>query len=478
MNTNSRWLKILARLLRTACFFLSARNKVGLTTLHLLIALSLILPQLVATGQVVKAAGLFNPLAEANDPTPTPTPTEIIGSDDLTPTPSQTPTSIPETPINTPTVMPSATLTGTATATATALPSSPTPTETPLPTLPSPTLTPGTPLSFTLVTTPTALIPGFPFMLNLVGQDLGGISAEDELLMTVRVPEGVTPVTLEGVSFDAGSQTLTLAKPFEISHLVWQLAPEVHGPYLFEVVLYRGNEAHPVSVTVPEYGVFEIPQTGGKAEGLNGRVSVSVPEGAVSEGITLRIQPVPTGKLPYSLSGHPFRLTASGQTSGREITQFSQPLEIKIPYNEDTIHGDEFGLALFYYDEKIHSWGLLSSRVDKEANVLTSWTTHFSDFDVDVNSWEAATLPTLDSFQVSQFTGAATYSMPFWVPPGPGDLQPSLSLSYNSQTVDNASAKTQAGWAGMGWSIDTGYIQRDMNGTDDFFGDDTFSITT
>ncbi|MGB0514599.1 MAG: glycosyltransferase, partial [Wenzhouxiangellaceae bacterium] len=90
--------------------------------------------------------------------------------------------------------------------------------------------------------------------------------------------------------------------------------------------------------------------------------------------------------------------------------------------------------------------------------------------------WEAARLPTVEAFQVSQFTGASTYNMPIWVPPGPGGLQPSLALSYNGQVVDGATGHTQASWAGMGWSLDTGYIQRNQQGTPSDFSDDTFSI--
>jgi RHS repeat-associated protein len=56
-------------------------------------------------------------------------------------------------------------------------------------------------------------------------------------------------------------------------------------------------------------------------------------------------------------------------------------------------------------------------------------------------------------------------------------LQPSLSLSYNSQVVDSASALTQASWAGMGWSIDIGYMQRNQNGTPNEPSDDTFNLT-
>ncbi|MBN1427227.1 MAG: hypothetical protein JXB07_02505 [Anaerolineae bacterium] len=97
-------------------------------------------------------------------------------------------------------------------------------------------------------------------------------------------------------------------------------------------------------------------------------------------------------------------------------------------------------------------------------------------FDFEFENWEAPRLPSLKDFQVSQFTGAATYSYPIQVPPGPGGLQPSLALSYSSQVVDNASGMTQASWVGMGWSMETGAIERNLHGTMDFRDDDTFSL--
>ena len=51
---------------------------------------------------------------------------------------------------------------------------------------------------------------------------------------------------------------------------------------------------------------------------------------------------------------------------------------------------------------------------------------------------------TQGSFNISS-TGAATYSIPIWTPPGPHGIQPNLSLVYNSQA--------SAGPMGPGWSL-------------------------
>ncbi len=140
------------------------------------------------------------------------------------------------------------------------------------------------------------------------------------------------------------------------------------------------------------------------------------------------------------------------------------------------MEGDESSLTLFSFDKDVNTWIPLPSMVDTENNLLTGWTDHFSLFDFNIQDWEAARLPSVAGFQVSPFTGAGTYSFPFQVPPGPGGLQPNLSLSYNSQVVDSANSRTQASWVGMGWSLETGYIQRNMNGTAFYEGDDTYTL--
>jgi hypothetical protein len=56
----------------------------------------------------------------------------------------------------------------------------------------------------------------------------------------------------------------------------------------------------------------------------------------------------------------------------------------------------------------------------------------------------AAVGRTPGTFAVSP-TGASTYTIPIWAPPGPGGVQPNLALTYNSQQSH--------GYMGVGWSL-------------------------
>lgn len=57
------------------------------------------------------------------------------------------------------------------------------------------------------------------------------------------------------------------------------------------------------------------------------------------------------------------------------------------------------------------------------------------------------------NYQADLFTGRYTYSVPIKVAPARQGAEPKLAINYNSAGGN--------GWCGMGWSLDTGYIQRD-----------------
>ncbi|HEX5117658.1 MAG TPA: hypothetical protein VFW65_20890 [Pseudonocardiaceae bacterium] len=74
----------------------------------------------------------------------------------------------------------------------------------------------------------------------------------------------------------------------------------------------------------------------------------------------------------------------------------------------------------------------------------------------------ATSLKPSGAWQAGGSADSFTYSYPITVPPVPGGLQPDVTLSYDSQSVDGLTSSTnnQASWIGDGWSYSPGFIER------------------
>jgi len=94
------------------------------------------------------------------------------------------------------------------------------------------------------------------------------------------------------------------------------------------------------------------------------------------------------------------------------------------------------------------------------AAVVLAATTSASGSDGD---FTATPLSEAGTWTAGGSSGAFTYSYPIQVPPVPGALEPSISLDYDSQTVDGLTSSTnnQASWVGDGWDYQPGYVERD-----------------
>ncbi|SRR5216683_2380719 len=77
-------------------------------------------------------------------------------------------------------------------------------------------------------------------------------------------------------------------------------------------------------------------------------------------------------------------------------------------------------------------------------------------------TYAATSLKPSGSWSAGGSSGAFTYSYPVQVPPAASTLVPSLSLSYDSGSVDGQTASTQAqpSWVGDGWSLSSSYIEQ------------------
>ncbi|OXS36453.1 polymorphic toxin-type HINT domain-containing protein [Streptomyces sp. XY006] len=96
----------------------------------------------------------------------------------------------------------------------------------------------------------------------------------------------------------------------------------------------------------------------------------------------------------------------------------------------------------------------------------------------DGGDYKATGLSASSEWGVDTRSGAFTWTYPLTTPPVPGGLQPSVGLSYNSQSIDGQTATTnnQGSWIGQGFSYEPGYIERRYkpcadDGHDDTFGD-------
>ncbi|MBV6396861.1 MAG: hypothetical protein HFACDABA_02463 [Anaerolineales bacterium] len=338
----------------------------------------------------------------------------------------------------------------------------PTPTfaETPIP---SETLVEVTPaLTLTLQSDPTYITPGgqVTFLYHISNVE----KITETTLLRFHAPLGLTPVNPEEGKWDETAFTFEITSTEFEGKIAWQADETIVPPVeIYAELIQGGKTIAEAKLELSELVEYKVETSGGTAEGKDGQVQVTFPQGAVSETVTVKVTEPSYESLPVqSLSGSPFEIIAVSDSSKAEVSTFAKPVEIQVRYDEAELEGDEKSLMLFWYDPSDGEWKPpLSQRVDTENNILIATTNHFTTFDTYTSNWQSAETPTMSAFQTSDFIGSATFSLPFKLPAGPGGFQPSLVLNYSSSIVDNATSETQASWVGMGWSLDAGgYIER------------------
>ncbi len=429
-------------------------------------------------------------LNQAETPAATPTPTlESAPTETPQPaTPTGTPTETPIVDSPTPTETPSV---ESPTATETAFPDTATPTGTPeLPPtetdVPLPSETP------TFVPTETPLPDGTPDgtatlelgftpagrRLILHWKTTGLTFRKDTVTLELTLPTGVIPANDNEGIFDPATGILEVNLKKPNGNVLLESGSLESGATISASLFRDGGLAANAVLELPAVEKHAMDERGGEFTALNGRVRVKFPQNLLAGSATITVgRPDKRSAPDFSLSGNEFEIEAFADVNDSELHTFGDRITIEIEYDESSISGYEGDLKLHWYNPEKDKWFVLPSQVDTEANILRGYTDHFSTFDYGVDSLQIAHLPTLDTFQVAEFTGAASYSLPIKVPAGPAGLQPSLALSYNSQVIDQASFMTQASWVGMGWSLDTPYIERNNRGTDSELVDDSFSLT-
>ncbi|WP_234477756.1 polymorphic toxin-type HINT domain-containing protein [Streptomyces sp. MBT65] len=114
---------------------------------------------------------------------------------------------------------------------------------------------------------------------------------------------------------------------------------------------------------------------------------------------------------------------------------------------------------------------LLEASSDSSATVLAATASSGGEG----GDYKATSLAASSQWGVDTSSGAFTWNYPMTTPPVPGGLQPTVGLSYNSQSIDGQTATTnnQGSWIGQGFSYDPGYIERSYKACADDGHDDT-----
>jgi RHS repeat-associated protein len=304
-----------------------------------------------------------------------------------------------------------------------------------------------------------------------------GLSLQDHplLQLQITIPEGLSLQPGYPGTYDEITRILTLSVT-ALTGQVNLIAGTTVSDVKIKTDLVENSETIlKTKLLLPVHEQYLVTQQGGEIVANNGKIKIKIPADTFKKDTIIKVGKPSKKALPsYSLSSQPFEIKAKDKQSNNDLHQFDKEIEIQVSYAElgipEELEGD---LYLHWYNPETQEWDILPTSVNKSTKTLHGFTTHFSVFDIDFSHWQASQLPTVDSFQVSNFTGAATYSLPIEVPSGPGGFQPSLSLNYNSQVVDQSTTNAQASWVGMGWSLETGSIELDDSRRADWSDDDT-----
>ena len=275
----------------------------------------------------------------------------------------------------------------------------------------------------------------------------------DDVIVTVPLssmePGDVQEHELELWLTDAARDVNTL------SIELWSV--DAQGPVIAEVEVRRAFDSASAVID---------PTQGGELHSDDARVTVTMPAGDAGESMRIEHHPIAVERLQGHGSGLALQFELKAYTEGESETpvqHFEKPLELRVDLTDLV---DLLDLAYYqhpflgYWDEESQEWVAVDAR--QQGNVLVAEVDHFS-------LWGTGTTVGADTgwmipaneATVSLFDGAFTYGYPLQTPDCAGNIQPALSLNYNSRRLDGVVSWVQSDWVGMGWTLDTMEIVRD-----------------
>ncbi len=172
--------------------------------------------------------------------------------------------------------------------------------------------------------------------------------------------------------------------------------------------------------------------SGGALTSPDGRLTLSVPPGAVTGAVNFTIQPI-TNQAPGGI-GSAYRLTPDGQT-------FAVPASIVFHYGDQDLAGTAAGALAIAYQDPQHFWrSPISASLDEANKTLTVSTSHLSDWSSLVGY---QLRPPTRNVSVGKTLGLALFSCN---PIDAGDDVFTLQGLCRPETGDLVGAET-SGWA-------------------------------
>ncbi len=316
---------------------------------------------------------------------------------------------------------------------------------------------------------------GKDFVFNAVTRELTWRASEGTTLASGKSIELEYPVVVA----DLGTEEMQIIDTGVI------IADGFAEPFIVETALTFSGTGKALNM---------LDTKGGKASGLDGRVKINFPEGVLNSSVAVLVQDLGRTQHTAGMSGgEPWFVFEIGlrslntqatrslsvETSNEfdrmipfEATdaKFEKPVELSVSLDgiaDLTTLGADQTPFLVTLDEASGVWVRVPLKgIEKETNTITAELSHFSTWGVGLGPsfpQNGAGVLLFDSAYPSLFTGRSQYSLSIWTPPGRNGVQPNLTLSYSSGTVDGVLGDVQAPWVGMGWNIDTIEIARKIS---------------